>query len=272
MSTNVVIVVDLDATAAPPASDSVRQLLALIDGLNTEGGELDWRLMSLTLNSPLRAELRAFTADGEEVSDARIVDAAHRGFEVLGAVNDNAADARAPLAALTAPERNRLKSILQPLKGRTGSVSVSVPGRFDYSVTSSRAETTLEVIGRLERRPAPPAPELGSVEGRIREVTTNYGRPAIKLARDLTDELVTCVFDAGAVEELGAEHTLAEVWGGRRVEVSGRLHFGPDARLVRVEASAMRGLREAGDVLGLLREARARGEVPLPLAPWGDDG
>ena len=271
MSTNVIIVVDLDAATAPPASDSVRQLLALIDGLTTEDGELDWRLMSLSLNSPLRAELRAFTRNGEDVSDARVVDAAHRGFEVLGAVNDNVGEARAALVALGGADRSRLKSILQPLKGRTGSVSVSIPGRFDFSVTSSRAETTLEAIGRLERRAPPPAPEMGSVEGRIREVTTYYGRPAIKLARDLTDETVTCVFDAEAIENLGPEHTLAEVWAGRRVEVSGKLHFGLEGRLMRAEATDMRGLQEGGNVLDLLRESRERGEAPLPFAPWDSD-
>ena len=284
MSKNVVIVVDLDATAAPPASDSVRQLLALIDGLNTENGDLDWRLMSLSLNSPLRAELRAFTPDGEEVSDARIVDAANRGFEVLAAINDNLSSVRGPLTndnlsssalgpliTMDAPDRSRLKAFLQPLKGRTGRVSVSVPGRFDYSVTSASAETALEQIGGLERRATPPAPELGAVEGRIREVTTYYGRPAIRLARDLTDETVLCVFNAAAIQELGAEHTLAEVWGGRRVEVSGKLFFSPEARLMRVDATSMRGLTESVDILYLLREARERGEVAADLISWADD-
>ena len=271
MSKNVVIVVDLDAMAAPPASDSVRQLLALIDGLKTENGDLDWRLMSVSLNSPLRAELRAFTPNGEDVSDARIMDAANRGFEVLAAINDNLSGVRGPLTTMDTPARNRLKAFLQPLKGRTGRVSVSLPGGFDYSVTSAGAEAALEQIVGLERRPTPPMPELGAVEGQIREVTTYYGRPAIRLARDLTDETVLCVFNAAAIQELGAEHTLAEVWGGRRVEVSGKLFFSPEARLMRVDATSMRGLTESVDILYLLREARERGEIAAELTSWGDD-
>ena len=273
MSASVIIVVDLDATAAPPASDSLRQLLALIEGLSTDGGSLDWRLMSLTLNSPLKAELRAFAPNGEDVSDARAADAAHRGLEVLGAVNDNLHDADGVLATMLSSDRDRLKALLQPLKGRAGRVSVSVPGRFDYSIAGDAARAALEQIVKLEHGPIPPAPQLGAVEGRIRAVTTHYNRPAIRLARDLTDELVLCVFvDAAATKEFGAEHTLAEVWSGRRVVVSGDLIFSRDAQLTRVDATTMRGLHDGDDVLRLLREAHQRGETAAELVPWSDDG
>ena len=271
MSTNVIIVVDLDATAAPPASDALRQLLSLVEGIGHADAGLDWRLAKLTLNSPLRAELEAFTRDGEDVSDARAADAAHRGLEVLSAVNDNSVEAARALAHLAPAARNRLRGLLQPLKGRTGAIEISMPGRFEFRVTGAAAEIAIDQLTRMDRAPPPPKPELGSVEGRITDVTTFYRKPALKLHRDLTGDGVLCVFASDAVQELGASHTLGEVWEGRRVEVSGELQFDASGRVTHVWSATMRSLRPGGDVLGTLREAHARGEI-AELTEWPDYG
>lgn len=271
MSTNVIIVVDLDATAAPPAGDALRQLLSLVEGIGHADAGLDWRLAKLTLNSPLRAELEAFTRDGEDVSDARAADAAHRGLEVLAAVNDNSVEAARALSYLEPAARTRLKGLLSPLKGRTGAIEISMPGRFEYRVTGTAAEVAVDVMARMERPPRPPQPEMGSVEGQIAAVISLYRKPAIRLLRDLTDDTVTCVFAPDAVPQLGATHTLGEVWEGQRVEVSGKLQFDAEGRVTHVWEATMRSLPTAGDVLGALRAAHARGER-AELTDWPEYG
>lgn len=268
VSTNVIIVVDLDAAAAPPASDAVRQLLALIESLGSGDQTLDWRLMSVSLNSPLRAELQAFTDDGGEVSEAHAADAVHRGFEVLASVNDNTPDAERKLARLDSATRARLKTLLTTLKGRTGAVAVDLPGRFSLRVTGTEAQDVVDRITRLDRQSPPPAPELGGVEGHITEVLRHYNQPAVRLRRDLTEESVLCVFESE--EAAGEDQTITEVWKGQRVEVSGTLYFNIEGRVVKIWNATMRAIREGRNALDLLREARARGEVAESL-PWGDD-
>ena len=184
MTSSVVIVVDFDQAVAPPASDSVHQLLALIDGLPTEGGDLDWGLIAVSVNSPLRAELRAFTRTGEEVSEARVVAAAREGFDVLGAVNDND-DPQALVRRMSEPERRRLKALVAPMREKTGRVLVSVPGRFEHTMTADRAQAVLQEIGRA---PKSRRPELGSVEGQFLSATTHYGSPAVRVRRFLSEE------------------------------------------------------------------------------------
>ena len=271
VSTNVIIVVDLDATAAPPASDALRQLLTLVEGISAGDSGIDWRLTKVTLNSPLRAELEAFTSDGEDVSDARAADAAHRGLEVLAAVNDNAAEASRALAKLEPASRAKLKGLLSTLKGRTGAIEISMPGRFEYRVTGAAAEIAVDHLARMDRASRPPKPDLGSVEGRITAVTTHYRKPAIKLHRDLTDDSIQCVFASEAVQQLGASHTLGEVWEGQRVEVSGELQFDAEGRVTHVWGATMRSLRRAGDVLNALKEAHVRGEV-VEMTEWPENG
>jgi hypothetical protein len=225
-------------------------------------------LISVSVNSPLRAELRAFTRAGEEVSEARVVDAAHEGFDVLGAVNDND-DPPAVVRRMSDPERRRLKTLPAPMRDKTGRVLVSVPGRFEHTITADRAQVVLQEIGRT---PKGRRPELGSVEGQILSATTHYGSPAVRVRRFLSEEDVLCVFEKGAEMDIGASHTLAEVWTGRRVVVSGLLTFDGSGRIVQVKAATLKTLGPSPETVSLVQDARARGEIAADPAAWDADG
>ena len=262
----VIFVIELDAAAAPPASDSVRQLLALIDGLPTEGGELDWRLVSLTLNSPLRAELRAFTPTGAEVPETHLAAAADGAFAVLDATNDN--DPAKAARALGPDDRRRLRLLIQPLKDRAGSVQVIIPGRPERIVRAERAQAALAALSEpRKRRP----PELGSVEGQILEATTYYGNPALRVRQFLSDQSVTCVFDKTMAERIGGAHTVAEVWSGRRVVVRGKINFDASGDPTIVHATDLRSLTGEADVNVIFDEMHSRTDEPF-VDPWDDDG
>ena len=265
MSNMVVIVVDLDAAVAPPAADSVRQLLALIDGLPSEGGDIDGRLVSVSVNSPLRAELRAFTKSGDEVSEARVVAAAQSAFGVLDSVNDN--DSEVDLRRIDDEERRRLRSLLTPMRNHGGRVSVSVPGRLEQTITAERAERVLAAINRAPRKRAP---EVGSVEGQILSAATHYGSPALRIRRFLSEEEVLCVFERGSTREIGRHHTLDEVWAGQRVLVQGRVSFDANGRATVVHATDMRTFGPTVEAQTLIAEAQARGERAGDDL-WGDD-
>lgn len=150
MSGSVIIVVDLDAAVAPPASDSVRQLLAVIDGLSNENGQLDWRLVSMSLNSPLRAELKAFTPGGDEAPESHLVSAAETSLRLLDAINDN--DPSPAVRRLGDDDRRKLKALLAPMKEHAGRVQISVPGRFERTITAERAHAALAAIARAPQR------------------------------------------------------------------------------------------------------------------------
>jgi len=266
VTASVIFVVDLDAAAAPPATDSVRQLLALIEGLPTDAGELDWRLVSVSLNSPLRAELQAFTSTGEAIPETRLAAVADAAFAVLDATNDN--DPVKATRALNVDARRRLRSFLQPMKDRTGAIQVIIPGRAERVVRAERAQAALVALSEPAKRRSP---ELGSIEGQILAATTHYGSPALRVRQFLTDEEVLCVFNKGMAEQIGGAHTVAEVWAGRRVVVDGKITFDASGDPQIVHATGLRTLGDGPDMNAILDRMHQRGDDPT-VEPWDDDG
>ena len=95
--------------------------------------------------------------------------------------------------------------------------------------------------------------------------------PAVRMRRFLSEEVVLCVFDKGAETDIGASHTLAEVWMGERVVVSGLLSFDGEGRIAQVRAAAMKTLGPKPEAVALIQDAQARGEAAEEPAAWDDD-
>lgn len=235
MSSTVTFVVDLDAAGAPPATDSVRQLLALLEGLQEQDRKLDWRLTSISTNSPLRAQVSAFDDAGAPVPDSLARSTAEAAFSVLDATNDNQRDQI--VSRLSDDSRKRLRALIAPLRDRGGLVKIEIAGQVERVVTGAAAQATIAAIAPAPRRRRP---ELGSIEGQILAATSYYGSPALKLRTFLTGDEITCVFSKSDIEVIGSEHSLAEVWAGKRVAVSGKISFDASGRATTIQADDLR--------------------------------
>lgn len=240
MSSTVTFVVDLDAAGAPPATDSVRQLLALLEGLQEQDKKLDWRLTSISTNSPLRAQVSAYDESGAPVSEALAQRTAEAAFQVLDATNDN--ERERLVSRLSEDGRRRLRSLIAPLRERGGLVKIEIAGQTERVVTGASAQATIAAIApALKRR----RPELGSIEGQILAATTYYGSPAVKLRAFLTGDEINCVFNKSDIEAIGSEHSLAEVWAGKRVAVSGKISYDAGGHATTIQADDLRILGSA---------------------------
>jgi hypothetical protein len=239
MTGTVTFVVDIDAGGSPPAADSVRQLLALLEGLQEQDTSLDWRLTSISTNSPLKAKVEAFDRAGAPVSGPEALRTAVAAFKVLDATNDNTRDEI--VRGLTDPDRKRLRALIQPLRDRGGIVRIQIDGAPERIVTTDRAQRTWTAINPDKKRRRP---ELGSIEGQIIAATTYYSSPALRVRPFHSGTEVICVFDRGEANLIGAEHTLGEVWNGRRVIVSGRISFDAAGRPSLLQATGLRGFPE----------------------------
>ncbi|MBC7668869.1 hypothetical protein [Caulobacter sp. DWR3-1-2] len=260
MAGTVTFVVDLDAAGAPPAVDSVRQLLALLDGLQDQDAKLDWRLVSISTNSPLRAQVEAFDRQGAPVSNNEAAQAASAAFRVLDATNDN--EREAVVQGLSDENRKRLRAFITPIKERGGLVRIQVGDQPERVITGDRAQKTYNAISAVAKRRRP---ELGSIEGQILAATTHYGSPALRVRTFLTKDEVVCVFSKEAIGLIGAEHTLAEVWNGRRVVVGGKISYDASGRPATVQAQS---LRTIGGVQRSFAESEWKGEATAE--DWGE--
>lgn len=267
MTDPVIIEVDLDPVGKPPAVGSLRQLLALVDALPDADGTLDWRLVSVSLNSPLRASLKAFDDAGSEVGGDIVDRALSAAYDVLDTTNDN--DPIAATQALSHFDQKKLRGLLHNLKGTNGKFTIKLPHAEPKTFRAPQAERVLAVLA------APPklrGEEYGSVEGEIVQVIRYFGKPALKIKHGLTGESITCVFSPEIAQEIGVEHTLDEVWGGRRVSVGGLIRFNADRRPATIEADRLRALSDnrVSDVVSRWRETGQR--VAIEPSEWsGDD-
>lgn len=242
----------MDPAGRPPAVDSLRQLLALVDALPNADGKFDWRLVSVSLNSPLRASLKAYDSVGDEVDGAVVEKALEAAYGVLDATNDN--DPSAATEALCPADQKKLKALLTNLKGTGGRFTVTLPTGRARTFRAQQAERVLTI---LSSPPKPRGEEYGSVEGEIVEVVRYYGKPALRIRSGLTGETVTCVFTPEIAKEIGVEHTLDEVWEGRRVSVGGLIRFDANRRPATIEADRLRALKsnKVSDVVSRWRDS-----------------
>lgn len=255
MTEPVVIEVDLDPVGKPPAVESLRQLLALVDALPDANGTLDWRLVSVSLNSPLRAAVKAFDANGVEAEQVVVNEAANSAYSVLDATNDN--DPGSAAQSLPTSDQKRLRGLLQNLRGTNGKFSIKLP---NSDVRTFRAPQAEKILAVLSAPPKVRGEEYGSVEGEIVQVVRYFGRPALKIKHGLTGEIITCVFAPEIAREIGVEHTLDEVWGGRRVSVGGLIRFNAERKPSTIEADRLRALSDE-TISGVVRRWRALGQT-----------
>lgn len=256
MASNITFVVDLDGLGAPKAVVSLRQLLALVDGLPTLGGDLDWRLISLSVNSPLRAELAAFTPDGDDAPKDQVLGALGQVQRLLIAANEN--DPTKAVAQLEGDDQKRLKAMLQPMKDHVGLVTVSIDDADPLFVRSDQAQAVLAALTPARKGRAP---EMGSVEGRILSAVTYFSKPALRVRQFLTGAEVVCVFEREQADALGALHTLQEVWSGKNVMVSGRLTYDATGAVHTVQASDFRVLAPTTNAEDILARFNSSGDT-----------
>ena len=76
--------------------------------------------------------------------------------------------------------------------------------------------------------------EVGSIEGRIVDLGTDYEEPKITIKEHRTGREIACRISKDAHDEIAGMLTAGDVWQHRRVRVRGVLNFDPTGRLVRV--------------------------------------
>lgn len=67
--------------------------------------------------------------------------------------------------------------------------------------------------------------EIGSVEGRIVDIGTDYDAPALQLEEHNSGRRLWCRMSSEAAEQLGAEMKAEDAWNHRRVRVRGTLNY-----------------------------------------------
>lgn len=218
--------------------DAMRQVLDYFDLLTDQGQpNVVWNLTFASTNSPFTAEgtpvdLRTRAAAYGLMSP--FVDRVERGLRRMA--DGEQVDADFPAEKMEAAQR-LLKRNLNGI-GRT---KISVSGTdVPVEINGPNARLALEIMqgagnpiydylfGSFARK------EVGSIEGRIVDLGTDYDEPKITLKEHRTGREIPCRISRDAHDEIAGILTAGDVWQHRRVRVRGVLNFDPTGKLVRV--------------------------------------
>jgi hypothetical protein len=238
---------DTDAPTVRDFLDQLQDFFGILSGVeeaisSDAKSVIEWRIVSASMNSPIRIEAEAFSREYGVNIDRRV-----------NSVVRNAAEGLRQLSVSEHRPPHFTDSVLQ----RAESFFLRVTnGLANAVVDYGDDEPTLEVKPDLARsagkiinkilKPTPKAyRELGSVEGYFRAAEIDgHHRPLIWIKHRLTGSEVKCVISSEDMKLRMASAHIGDVWKRRRLLLTGIVYYKALGKIDYVEAEDFRLLRQ----------------------------
>lgn len=222
-------------------SDALSQVLDMIEALerseavNPNERKIVWRLTKAHTNSP------PFTLIAEPFPakpDLSVVLEANRVSGLLEGDVRNLLDGR--VGGVVVDAMPAIKRVIERNTSTITRTEIAFSGSEPFSIRPQNAKTAKAAIERAEIAERESQPdwqrtEFGSVEGEISGLTRWNGKPALDVIERLSEKKFTCVLSGELSEKIGPAHNWSEVWEGRRVILTGALHYNSDGDLKRAD-------------------------------------
>lgn len=217
--------------------DAMQQVMDYFD-LLTDRGQSDvvWNLVFASTNSP-------FTAEATPV-DLRT------NAPAFGQVRDHVALIERGLSRLQhgepldddfpAEKREIAKRILKRNLNGIGRTIIDLGDDAVYEILPRQAERSLAAINGEDDEEYDylfstfSRNEIGSIEGRIVDLRTDYDEPSIRLKEHRSGREIPCRISGDARDEIENSLTAGDVWTHRRARVRGVINYDPNGKIVRV--------------------------------------
>jgi hypothetical protein len=225
--------------------DAMRQVLDFFDLLvpdDQEPGGLIWNLTLASTNTPLTVvgEPRSLRSD----VDVSIVARSQRRI-VADQLRSLTSGGR-PSRVLSRKRRDTIRRIFTRNTQGIGRTDVSVDVFDDpVLITPTRAESGIKALEAEEKEfdsfllDNRGREEIGSIEGYLLDVGTEYNQPAILVRERKTDRDIWCRVDPQLKHEISESARFEDVWARRRVIVRGRVVYDVSGVIVRVHAQSV---------------------------------
>lgn len=221
--------------------DATRQILDFFEmlsgGVGEEGKLVSWRLVKVSMDSPLSITAEPFS----DVPGIVANEIARREKATLANWIEEATTRGRVPEGLPPYVRRRAQSFFERNTTRIGRTVIELDDQTPPVVIVERvARTGISALAEAAAEEAPPdltRTEIGSIEGYVLEATTFYGRPAVRIRERIMGAEVLCVFSNDLAEHVGSEHHWSDVWQGRRVLVTGEISYRQDGSIARLMAT-----------------------------------
>ena len=104
--------------------------------------------------------------------------------------------------------------------------------------------------------------EIGAIEGRIVDLSTDYDEPSIKLKEHRTGREIQCRISPEARDEIQNSLTAGDVWTHRRARVRGVINYDPNGKIVRVYEGRIAFINPDDTSVGDLHDPNFTGGLP----------
>jgi hypothetical protein len=225
--------------------DAMKQVLDFFDLLTPEGdgaSGLVWNLELASTNSPLRVVGEAVSLD--PAVDVSVIARAQR--QLVSDQLRSLSAGRRPVRAISRKRRETYKRFFRRNVDGIGKTEATLfAGHAAISITPAVAVEGINAIVREEKEfdalvlVDREREEIGSIEGQLLEVSTEYNQPAILVRERKSGREIWCRVDADLKHSVSDEARFEDVWDRKRVIVRGRLAFNSDGELTRVRATSV---------------------------------
>lgn len=262
-------------------SDAMQQVLdtfALLGKAEAQkigSKQVVWRLERASTNSPFTVSATAVASDpaGFVEREAYLAKAA------LGEGLSGIVYGRDRASWIDQESETLIRQILKRNLNGVGRTDVRFNDEMPAVVIDHRA--ALRGVSFLEMKAAEAAAqddltrtEYGAVEGEVVGVAPHYNKPAFSLRTRLSGREIKCVFLRPEVaEKIGGLHSWNEAWGGRRVLVSGCLHYNTRGDLIKVDVEDIVEIKSQRLSVAEIRESQyVAGFSPVDYLDeaWGE--
>ena len=218
--------------------DAFQQAIDFFDLLTDEADEhVVWKLEMASTNSP-------FTCQGEPVDVRTWAGAYAHVEERVSIVERNFRRIAEGKDFDDAFPREKIDTARRMLRRNTNGVGLT---RATFAEDEEAVEISPDTAKRYFEQVLTPAEslhsylfsrtsrrEVGSLEGRVVEIGTDYDAPALQIKEHNTGRPIWCRVSPGKVQEIGSEMKANDAWSRRRVRIRGTLNYDDDGSVLRV--------------------------------------
>ena len=258
--------------------DALNQVLDSLDLVGAAMDErdrkdLDWRLVNVTMSSPLAVSVEPICKDRDRSDFSPTVrGATDRTVRILRSLVETQ---RMP-SGMTQAEREIVKKIVKRNTFGVGRTVYHWPGLEEpVRITAPVARKVLEEINTTSNKggAAFQGIELGSIEGDVVEAITHYGRPAFRVRNRVSEQEIICEIPSARSSEIGRKHSWDEVWAGQRYLVTGVISRKPNGDIAHLLVDDIRSVHvEKVDIGRIADPDFTGGKSPVEYCDemWGE--
>jgi len=227
-------------------------LLGIVEETIAPDGEpaIQWRVVNATKASPLSITVQAFARQYAVNVDHRADVVVH---QVTRGLNSLTKTPQRP-AYFSEKALQKAERIFERITNGIDLTEIVVEGVFPnedlgpIDLTPAIARVAAKNVREILNPAAQPYDEIGAVEGYLQSVSKDgKGRRVVNVRHRLTGDDVKC-FVRGQAESEISHCEVDDIWKGRRLSISGVIHFKCHGRIASVDADRIRFLRSSRDL------------------------